>query len=522
MGAKQEIETSGAPRRAALHDDLPLPRGPWRWLLVFGPGAIVASLTIGTGELIFSTRGGAIFGYRILFLFAIISLLKWGLVVGSARHLVLTGVHPYQRMLDLPGPRGWFLLALLLVAALCLPIWISFHSGVLGNLTSWVTGTRTRLGGGTDYLWGAGLLTIVLILTAAGGYRLLERVQMGIVGIMVLCAAVTLFLYHPNWLEMLRGLIVPQPYAYPPWLFQAYARIAEQPVWVETTRYVGVIGGAAFDYMAYTSFVRDKGWGEAAAGPAGPKRLARIANDPTHPTRRWVRAPMIDSAISFAIVILFSGVFVASGAMILGPHHLVPDENNLLNLQARFVTAIHPWLLPLYIIGAFLTMLGTLYGTLEVACSISAELALSVSRSWAIRYRRRIRLATVAWCAVGAYGILAWLFMYQATGSTGKPRLLLAILTPANLFTGVLGCGLLCLLNLWIDRRFTPAKLRMPVLLALLNLVAGLVFLVLGAKGYWDDASRWYSIGVLIGLSVLGWIGAAWIGRVDLLRTGRM
>jgi len=78
-----------------------LPRRPLDWLKVFGPGAIIASLTIGTGELIFSSRGGAIFGYRILFLFIVISLLKWGLVVASSRHMVLTGVHPYRRMLDL-------------------------------------------------------------------------------------------------------------------------------------------------------------------------------------------------------------------------------------------------------------------------------------------------------------------------------------------------------------------------------------------------------------------------------------
>src|SRR5262245_30592823 len=81
-----------------------LPNSVLGWIALFGPGAIIASLTIGTGELIFSTRGGALFGYRILFLFAVISILKWALVLGAARHIVLTGVHPYQRMLDLPGP----------------------------------------------------------------------------------------------------------------------------------------------------------------------------------------------------------------------------------------------------------------------------------------------------------------------------------------------------------------------------------------------------------------------------------
>ena len=53
---------------------MPLPRSVVDWLRVFGPGAVIASLTIGTGELIFSTRGGALFGYRILFLFVIMLL----------------------------------------------------------------------------------------------------------------------------------------------------------------------------------------------------------------------------------------------------------------------------------------------------------------------------------------------------------------------------------------------------------------------------------------------------------------
>jgi hypothetical protein len=122
---------------------------------VFGPGAIVASLTIGTGELIFSSRGGAIFGYRTLFLFLVILLLKWSLVLAASRHIVLSGVHPYERMMDVPGPRGWLLLVLFLCAAVSVPIWISFHSGVLGNLISWLTGTGRLLHGGTDYLWGA-------------------------------------------------------------------------------------------------------------------------------------------------------------------------------------------------------------------------------------------------------------------------------------------------------------------------------------------------------------------------------
>ena len=481
-----------------------LPRGWFDWLRVFGPGAIIASLTIGTGELIFSTRGGALFGYRILFLFVVISILKWGLVIALSRHMVLTGAHPYERMMMLPGPRGWLPSVLLLIATVSLPIWIAFHCGVLGNLTSWVTGTSGRLGGGVDYLWGAAILGAVLVVSATGGYSILERVQLGIVAALMLCAGVTLILYHPQWLELLKGAVVPQPYLYPDWLSAEYPEIARHSVWVETTRYVGVIGGAGFDYMAYATFLREKNWGRAGQGPATASQLVAIAGDARHPVRQWVRAPYIDSTIGFVLVIAFSVVFVASGSMILGPNHEIPDQNNLLNLQAQFVTGIHPALLPLYIAGALLTMFGTLYGTLEVACSIAAEMAHALDHRFALARARHIRRIAVVWCAVWAYAILIWLLFYQASGGEDRPRLLLAILTPANLFTGVLACGIFCFLNLWMDRRFLPRSLRMPIWLLLLNLVSGAVFVALGLKGYWDAESGLFAFGSLGVLLVAG------------------
>ena len=80
---------------------------PASWLTLFGPGAIVASLTIGSGELLFSSRGGALFGYRLLGLFLLICLLTWALVLATARQMLLTGAHPFLRWMDCPGPRGW-------------------------------------------------------------------------------------------------------------------------------------------------------------------------------------------------------------------------------------------------------------------------------------------------------------------------------------------------------------------------------------------------------------------------------
>lgn len=508
-----------------------LPRTPLEWICLFGPGAIMASLTIGTGELVFSTRGGALFGYRILFVFTLISILKWILVVSTSRHMVLTGVHPYERMIDLPGPRGWMPIMLLLMSIVCLPVWMTFHSSVMGNLLSWVTGTRDWYDGGGDYLWGAAMLTSVIILSATGGYEVLEKTQTFVVLAMVACACLTLFLYQPDWLQMLTGLI-PQRLDYPDWLPESYPEIARHSEWVETTRYMGVIGGAGFDYLAYTSWLREKDWG-VLPGRATPQQLQEMADDPQHDVRQWVNAPFVDCAISFLLVIVFSAVFVASGAMFLGPAHVVPDENNLLNLQARFVTQIHPWLLPLYIVGAFLTMLGTLYGTLEVACNLTDEVVRSFFAEWTKERSGRLRTVTIAWCSCIAFVLLTWFFIRHnaiaselkptaspprtqssptvhneeqspATSSSERrvqpPRLLLTIMTPVNLFTGVLFCGLICLTTVWMDYRWLPSNLRPPAAFSVFNVIAGLLFLALGMKGYWENENRTFALASMVGL----------------------
>lgn len=333
---------------------------------------------------------------------------------------------------------------------------------------------------------------------------------------MVGCAVLSLVLYRPDWLELVMGLL-PQHLKYPAWLPGTYPDIARHSEWVETTRYMGVIGGAGFDYLAYTSWLREKHWG-VLPDRATPQKLQEIAGDPRHEVRNWINAPVVDCSISFLVVVVFSAVFVASGAIFLGPAHKVPEESNYLNLQAQFVTGIHPWLLPLYVVGAFLTMLGTLYGTVEIACSIADEIVRTFIADWTPHRAQALRRGVIFWCAAVAFLILGWLYLRQSGGVlplqnpgqataaadanevvvVEKPKRLLAIMTPVNLFTGVLSCGLICVLTVWMDFRWLPEKLRPPLYLTAFNLLAGIIFLALGCKGYWDNEDRILAVGGLV------------------------
>lgn len=487
-----------------------LSRNPVRWLAIFGPGAVIASLTIGVGELVFSSRGGALFGYRLLWYFMLVLALKWVLVFASARHIVLTGAHPFQRWMHLPGPRGWFPLVFFIFALVCFPIWVGFHAGTLGAFLSWLTGTEGAWHGGAYYLWGIVILAGVLVLSFAGGYQALERIQLLIVLLMLMSVAVALFFIHPDWLEFAKGLFIPQSLHYPEWI-SSHPEIASRPVWVETTTYVGVIGGSSYDYLAYVSYLRDKQWGRAgkSADSASP------GTEPTSTDRLWLRAPLIDCTLSFVAVLIFTAVFLTCGAVVLGPQHKVPGGVNLLSLQAEFVTSVHPWLKYVYFSGALLAVLGTLYGTIEVAPTVVRELAIAFDPNRADRLARRLRFWSVAWAGFGGLLTLLGSFAHHLASfrNAGNSPGLIAMLTPANLFTGVLGCGLICLLNTWMDRRFLPPSSRMPWPLRFLGFAAGIIFLALGLKGYWDYRG-WVAFSILAGTLALGWIVAALFARI--------
>ena len=86
-------------------------------LKIFGPGAIIASVTVGSGETIFASRGGAIFGYSLLWCFVISAVLKGIQVYSGARFITLTGRHPMESWRELPGPKGWFVWFIAVISA---------------------------------------------------------------------------------------------------------------------------------------------------------------------------------------------------------------------------------------------------------------------------------------------------------------------------------------------------------------------------------------------------------------------
>lgn len=151
-------------------------------------------------------------------------------------------------------------------------------------------------------------------------------------------------------------------------------------------------------------------------------------------------------------------------------------------------------------------MAGTLYGTINVAPAILRELARALQMAPGKVATAWHRLS-VWWICIGALAILGYkLVVSQA----GQPPGLIALLTPANLFTGVFACGIICLLSVWADHRFLEKPWRPSVIVTSINLIGCVVFLFLGFKAYWDH-SGWSAFLIFAGTIGAGWMAAFWL-----------
>lgn len=463
-----------------------LSRNPLQWIRYFGPGAILASVTIGSGELVFPSRGGAMFGYNLLWIFFWGGLLKWCLCYSSMRHMILSGGHPMQRWSFLPGPRGWLPLMLVIISVMCLPLFYAWTNALMGEVCAWIFGWFDK------YVWATLACAVVIVLLATGGYSFMEKAQMVILAIMVVCTLIAAVYVRPDWLVVLKNTFIPQGLHYDDWVLETIPQLKNRTPWVETLVYVSVIGGVTYDYLAYLSFLREKKWGNCHRGIISDSEQEEMVRQPQHAARLWLRAALVDTVASFFMVILVAICFAVLGTMVLRPEQLIPDGMNLLQNQAKFLEILSPMLVPLYKVAVFLAFFGITYSAPELAYRAFYEYVNSLGRAGNPVQMKKMRWAIIFWCLGGGMVVL-WLSKLFPTINP------LDIVTPAGLIVGVWFCGIYCLANPWMDRRFLLPELRMGWLLEGLNYVAGAIFLAVGFKGMWDyRSSGVFSLVVLL------------------------
>ena len=394
-----------------------------------GPGAIVASATIGAGETVLAVRVGAWGGYDLLWLILVAAITKSFLTLYLlGRYAAMSGEAVADRLVDFPGPRGWVLWTVLVLEALVAPLVFVVIAVPCGQLMSQVL---SAAGVTISYKW----LALLFVSLAIGvgvvqRYGTLEKSQMIVCSVLFLGTVTATFLVGPNLAEMAKGLLGLGGFPpYPDWL---PPEISSRSQFLEMSSVFGYAGSIPMNYVVYSNWVLIKGW--TVSRTSGSRADFSRGLGPL----RW------DVGFNAILVLVVTGAFMIAGAAILRPLQRIPDGFNLLAEQAHIFAQISPLMTPLY----YVTILTALWGTLNALPDIyvrGAHSFLSQLLSRDLDYGKVMKIFAVTMLG------LTWLFIWTET----TPIFMIDLVA---LFSTNIGVGIVCVAALWLDRQLPPER----------------------------------------------------------------
>ena len=384
--------------------EIPQPKGvfaePWSMkklfglLAVFGPAAIVASASIGAGETIVVVSAGAWASYGLLWLVLLSCVVKGVFVTYLlGRYTAVSGEHVGHRLVRLPGPRGWLLLAILIMEMIGAPLaWVPIAKPC-GDLFHYFLGGVPR--SIPEPIW-ENLFTSVFIALALGlslrlSFERLEKQQLIICGILVAGTIIGTLMVRPHFGKVLVGSAsVGHLPPLPPW---APEDAVKNPLLTMATAFA-YVGGSVLGYIVYANWIGLHRWGmtshEKIAAirkyaftrdkidylPEGREQVARL---------RKITAPLRwDVGMGAIVLFIVTGAFMISGAAVLYPLKTEFKGWSLLTEQAHVWSNIHASLVWVYYISIIAALWGTLQALPEIYARVSQEFLQAIwpNREW--------------------------------------------------------------------------------------------------------------------------------------------
>jgi len=228
----------------------------------FGPAAVVASLSLGAGETILATGLGAWSEYGLLWLLVLSVVVKGVFVTYlMGRYTAITGQSVGRRLVMLPGPRGWVLMYVVVVEVGLMSMGLTTIAKPCGNLIAFLV--HEQLPGDWSFAVWENVITNIVFGAAMtfalfSSFRMLERQQVVICGILVLGTIVASVVVRPDIGAMIIGAVsVGHLPTAPDWAPPA----ARNDYILNLIAVFGYVGGGLSGYVAYSSWVGQSGWG---------------------------------------------------------------------------------------------------------------------------------------------------------------------------------------------------------------------------------------------------------------------
>ncbi len=465
--------------------DLPEPPKPGliSYLKAVGPGVILGSLAIGSGEWILFPAVVVKYGPYLLWAALLSCIIQAVVAFESMKYVVYCGqpIHKAYQKLP-PNPLTWaWAWTLFIFIPVIWPGW------AMGSATAIAALQLGRLPGPQDaYLvlaWGLVALTVGLLVIHIGFkiQRTLELVSWPLIILLLatIIAGVAVASSPSAWMTVLSGLA---GFLKPRFGFPA----KEDINWFMVAAAIAYIPAGFGFNLFISSYARDKGWGMGSrsgyiSGLIGGRKVELAADEtPFDPSKQenlrrwkgWLRIVRLDSYVFFSGITMLTVILTSVMAYsLLAPRGLAPMGFKVAAAQAEALAAVlGPIAWFLVLLGGFWVLFDNQWGLMDsVARTVTDNFwfASERIRRWANGDPRRIYYLTVYLLYIVAVVIMVVSTVFKLA----QPYELAA--TGAVL--GLFALTLAPLLQLIVSNRLLPKELR-PGIVTNIILAIGVIF----------------------------------------------
>jgi Mn2+/Fe2+ NRAMP family transporter len=411
----------------------------------------------GSGELLFTPRIGALYGYALAWALVVAVGLKWLVNREIGRYAVCTGTSILEGFARLPGPRNW---AIWIIVVPQLLVAVATIAGLAGSAAT----ALVLVLPGDPRWWAAASILVATALVVRGRYRAIEAVAMVLACSLGLASIVAASTVLDDPVEVAGGL-VPQ--------------VPRDLDLGEVLPWLGFILSGAAGMIWYSYWIKARGYGAARAvrtggPPLDPARLG--AEDRAH-LRGWISQMTLDNTVAVVGTLIVTAAFLILGAELLRPRGLVPEDESVAPTLGRLLGEVWGpigfWFMVLAVfVGFWDTVLSDQDGFGRMFAN-GARL-LVPRRARRLGDEQALRRVTVV--------VVTTLLPMALYVAVGKPVTLLKL---AGLVEGA-HIPVLTALTLAVNRRTLPGELQPSIPVFGMTSLAGLVFAAL-AVGYFLD-----------------------------------
>ena len=343
-------------------------------LRFLGPGLILASSIVGSGELIATTVLGAENGYVLLWLIILSCLVKTVVQNELGRYAIATGRTTLEAFNDVPGPRfrvSWLVWMWCGMVTFTLFQVGAMLGGIAEILNTAIPGVPI-----TAFVWTLAALSVLLLI--AGKYALVEKVAMGlVVSFTALTVSCCLLLFklpqYFDWGAVVQGLTFQPPEGGMATAVAAF----------------GITGVGATELVMYPYWCIEKGYAQYAGkrddSPSWTKRALG-----------WVRVMGFDVLFSMVIYTFATVAFYFLGAGILKGMGLIPEGSEMVQvLSSIYTETLGGWSLGLFMVGAFAVLYSTVFASTAAHCRVWADFVGMLGVYDKSDYKKRLKAIRV-------------------------------------------------------------------------------------------------------------------------------